>query len=158
MVSGALLEMPTPRQRKDAQPFGNRLRSLRESRKMTQEEVATRVGLSTDGYRHWEHGRSDGLLQRLPSTAAAFGLSIPELLIELGFVPPEQRPDGDSMDDLTPSHIRRWIQRTYPPDVSLAVMRLLEGADQYDEEQIRWIAETVQFSLDRLRREPKRGE
>lgn len=154
---GALLEMPTPRRGRDALPFGRRLRALRERHEMTQEEAARRIGLSTDGYRHWEHGRSEGLLQRLPTTAAAFGLTIPELLVELGFVPPEDRPATESLESLTPAHWRRWLAREYPPDVALAVTRLLEGAQQLDEEEIRWVAENVQRSLDLLRRRPGRG-
>lgn len=155
---GALLEMPTPRRNRDTLPFGRRLQALRKRHDMTQEELASRLGISTDGYRHWEHGRSEGLLQRLPTTAAAFGLTIPELLVELGFVPPEDRPNATPMDDMTPAHWRRWLSAEYKPDVAMAVTRLLESADQYTEEEVRWIAENVQRSLDMLRKRPNRDD
>lgn len=82
---GALLEMPTPKRSRGGVSFGKRLRGIRERRGLTQKEAADRIGISVDGYRHWEHGRSQGLLQFLDPTASAFGLSVSQLMAELGF-------------------------------------------------------------------------
>src|SRR5690348_6701791 len=105
--------MPTPRQNTSIPGMGRRLRSLRERHKMTQEEAAKRIGLSVDGYRHWEHGRSDGLLRKLQETADAFYLSVPDLLVELGFVEtalPDQAGLGN-LSSITPAHVGAAVVR-----------------------------------------------
>jgi transcriptional regulator with XRE-family HTH domain len=152
--------MPTPRKNRDLLPFAEKLRDLRKRHDMTQEEAARRIGLSTDGYRHWEHGRSEGLLQRLPSTAAAFGMSVPSLLVELGFVEPSSELVDQAAPSLTPSQWRRWLSSKYEPAVVLAVMRILDGADStFDEDEMNWLAENIQSSLELLKRQRRyRGE
>jgi transcriptional regulator with XRE-family HTH domain len=161
-VIGALLEMPRQRKEADDLPpsFGRRLRNLRKQHDMTQEQIAARLGLSVDGYRHWEHGRSAGLLLHLQSTAQAFGLTIPELLTELGFVEPDDLKSGvgENLDDLSLPLWHRWLYREYPSDVAMTVVRLLEGADRYSEDEARWIADTVQRSLEMIRRRPGRTD
>ena len=102
---GAVLDMPPrPRHADDDPDFGRRLRHLRERHGMTQAEVAEKLEMSADGYRHWEHGRSKGAKQRMPSIAAVYGLTYPELLIQMGLVPPDDLPEGNYLDAITPAH------------------------------------------------------
>lgn len=148
---GALLEMPKePLAKKDEFAFGPRLRALRNRHGLTQQAVADRIGISVDGYRHWETGRSDGIKQRFSATASAFGLTVPELLAQLGFVPPEG--SNTPLDEMTPAHWRQWLTREYDSDVVLCVTQVLEAASRYDKEDVSWIVEHVQRSLDAMKK------
>lgn len=156
---GALLDMPAnPRRQRQPVQIGPRLKHLRERYEMTQEEVAARLGMSTDGYRHREHGRSKMLsISELQPLAGVYGLTVPELLVELGFVPPDDRLEP-SESSLTAGDLRRRLAGQYPRDVVLTVTRLLDAADEYSENDVSWLAEVVQASLDRLKRNARRDE
>jgi transcriptional regulator with XRE-family HTH domain len=150
------LLMPTPRQNSSIPGMGRRLRALRLRHKMTQEDVAERIKMSVDGYRHWEHGRSDGLLRKLQETADAFYMSVPDLLVELGFVetPLPEQVTSSNLSSITPSLMRRWLSDEYGPDVAMAVARVLEGATHSTPDDVRWLADEINLALDRMRRPP----
>ena len=134
--------------------LGKRLRDLRKRHGLTQEQAALRVGLSVDGYRHWEHGRSSGVMMHLQSTAQAFGLTIPELLAQLGFIEPDALTQASTVDEVSLPLVHRWLLAHYPTDIVTAVIHTLEGADKYSEEESRWIAYTMQKSVEMIRRRP----
>lgn len=90
--------------RLDPPTVGKALRRLREERELRQQDIAARLGLTVSGYAHYENGRARLTLVDLPRFAAAFKLSIHDLLVELGsFDPPtdETLPSfGDILRDI----------------------------------------------------------
>lgn len=57
-----------------------KIRQLRESRQWTQEEMATKLSMSTNGYAKIEHGDTRSNLDRLEQISEVFGIDIVELL------------------------------------------------------------------------------
>ena len=153
-MTALLLEASLPpRKRTDNVSIGPRLKVIRERHGMTQEEVANRLGMSADGYRHREHGRSKMLsITELAPLADVYGITIPELLVELGYAPPTDQPPAERLDSMTPAHWRQWLVREYGQEIALVVTRALEGASQYDERDVRFLAANVENALDLLRR------
>lgn len=84
--------------------FPTRLRSLRGSAMMSQDELAMKIGVSVDSIRRWESGTRDPRLANVYAIAEALGVSVVELLCdeeervaEVRSAPktpePTQRPD-----------------------------------------------------------------
>ena len=57
-----------------------KIRQLRESRQWTQEEMATKLSMSTNGYAKFERGDTRSNLVRLEQISEVFGIDIVELL------------------------------------------------------------------------------
>ena len=57
-----------------------KIRQLRESRQWTQEEMATKLSMSTNGYAKIERGDTRSNLVRLEQISEVFGIDIVELL------------------------------------------------------------------------------
>ena len=57
-----------------------KIRQLRESRQWTQEEMATKLSMSTNGYAKIERGDTRSNLDRLEQISEVFGIDIVELL------------------------------------------------------------------------------
>lgn len=65
--------------------IGNVIRALRESRRLTQVELATLVGISPKQVANIENGRSANLKQEtIEGFAKAFGMSVPQFTEALG--------------------------------------------------------------------------
>ena len=62
--------------------FAERLRKLREKKKLSVEELAEASGISRTTLYNWEQGRSQPLIGQLPQLADALGLKIGKLLPE----------------------------------------------------------------------------
>ena len=57
-----------------------KIRQLRENRQWTQEEMATKLSMSTNGYAKIERGDTRSNLDRLEQISEVFGIDIIELL------------------------------------------------------------------------------
>lgn len=90
---------------------GHRLRTLRRRQRRTQAEVAERLSVVADTYRHWEAGRHEPSLGDIPALASALGLSPSELcreLFEQSAPPQPDRPAGRSADDVARDLAAGW--------------------------------------------------
>ena len=59
--------------------FGNRIKSLRLSRSMTQEQLAQKLGVSAQAVSKWESGTNMPDILMLPDLSVIFGVTIDEL-------------------------------------------------------------------------------
>lgn len=104
--------------------LGNRIKTLRLSRSMTQEQLATRLGVSAQAVSKWESGTNMPDIQMLPDLSVIFGVTIDELfamtdecrmerienmLYDVRFLPEEEfrqteryLKDCQNKDDLSP--------------------------------------------------------
>lgn len=70
-----------PKRRKRAPVHDNILR-LREGLKLTQEQLATKVGSDKTRVSHWERAKCSPNAEVLPALAACLGVTVDELLAE----------------------------------------------------------------------------
>ena len=56
--------------------FGNRLKKLREAKKLTQKHVAESIGINQKQYQHWERGRARPDFEKIQQLAYFFGIGI----------------------------------------------------------------------------------
>lgn len=111
-------EAPTPRMRQ----LGSHIRSLRRARRLTQEQLADRSGLSSDTIRRLEHGTFSPSLVTLDKLCAGFALTLPTFFeaFELG-----ARDEGRELMDLIATRSLR--------DVALATRVVRALFDELDE-------------------------
>ena len=64
--------------------LGEKLKTYRTSCKMTQEFVAEQIGVSRQAVSKWENGTSDPSTSNLFALANLFGVSVEELLQDIG--------------------------------------------------------------------------
>lgn len=79
----------------NASEFPERLRTLRKTRDLSQEDMGKRVGVAARTYQRWETGETDGWKRYLHGLASALGTSIEVLTGEApdaGPAEPEERP------------------------------------------------------------------
>jgi transcriptional regulator with XRE-family HTH domain len=69
-----------PKRRRLDGPIHGRIAELREARHLSQEELATAVGVDKTAVSHWENGVSRPDLSRLCAVASALGVSVDELI------------------------------------------------------------------------------
>ena len=81
-------------ERKFKKKVGQKLHLLRVEKKLTQEEMAEQLHLSTSAYCKIEYGETDLTLTRLNKIAAIFGVSPTELFKS---IVEETTPDANSM-------------------------------------------------------------
>ena len=60
--------------------FGEKLRDLRESNKLTQREIAAKLGIKQPSYIRYENGKSEPTLECLVKIADLFDVSVDYLL------------------------------------------------------------------------------
>ena len=60
--------------------FGSRLKKLRNTKKLTQKELAETIGVNQKQYQHWERGRAEPGFDKLQRLAYALEVSIEWLL------------------------------------------------------------------------------
>ena len=60
--------------------IGDKLKNLRRNRDLTQEEVATHIGISYQAISKWERGDGYPDITMLPTLANYFGVSVDELI------------------------------------------------------------------------------
>ena len=60
--------------------IGEKLKKLRRNRDLTQEEVATHIGISYQAISKWERGDGYPDITMLPALANNFGVSVDELI------------------------------------------------------------------------------
>ena len=60
--------------------LGNRIKMLRTSERLTQEEAATSLGVKRSSYANWEINRNEPGAEELQKIAARFGVSVDYLL------------------------------------------------------------------------------
>lgn len=82
--------------------IGNRISKHRKEKSLTQEELAEKLGVSSQAVSKWENDQSCPDISLLPNLCRIFGISTDELLTgdrnEVRMVPVEQRK---SLDELT---------------------------------------------------------
>lgn len=64
----------------EQQSFGEVLKALRSSRRMTQEYVAEQIGVSRQAVSKWEQGTSEPNTSNLLALSRLFGITVDELL------------------------------------------------------------------------------
>lgn len=69
-----------PRRRRFEGPVGPRIAALRETRELSQHELAEAAGVSWTAVSHWECGVSLPDTERLPSIAKALDVTVLELI------------------------------------------------------------------------------
>lgn len=84
-----------------AEHIGERIKQLRHNRMMTGIALAEAVGVSGVSVSHWESGRRQPHIDRLPLIAAALGVSIHMLLTG--------RADGSTVVQIDTSEVRRAL-------------------------------------------------
>ena len=60
--------------------FGKRLREVRKSKKITQQELADRLGIKRNTYSDWENGKTEPSFENLIKLADLFEVSLDCLL------------------------------------------------------------------------------
>jgi transcriptional regulator with XRE-family HTH domain len=63
--------------------IGRRLRTLREERRIPRERLALALEMSSENLRNYEAGKQKLTLAMLPTVADTYGMSLPDLLVEL---------------------------------------------------------------------------
>lgn len=56
--------------------FGKRLREVRKSKKITQQELADRLGIKRNTYSDWENGKTEPTFEILVKLADLFDISL----------------------------------------------------------------------------------
>ena len=81
--------------------IGNRIAKFRKEKNMTQEELANRLGVSSQAVSKWENDASCPDISLLPQLSKVLGITADELLTgknnEVRMVPPEQRKPFDQL-------------------------------------------------------------
>jgi len=108
--------MSTPRE------IGERIRATRQERRITQEELATAVGVSRSAVAQWETGRSGQITGNLARIAQVLGVGV-EFLMQGG---PSGIPEASSADEIA---ILRLYRDCAPEDrqILLRTARRLAG-------------------------------
>lgn len=92
------------------------LRRVREERRLTQRDVADRLGVPYETYRSWERSAAEMRLEKLKEVADAMGMSLSELLHAIGVAD----------DPLLPgSAVERELVTLFGPEEAATVQRLL---------------------------------
>ena len=130
--------------------IGETIKRLRRERDLTQEEVATHLGVSCQSVSKWERGDGYPDIAMLPALSNYFGISVDELL---GMSELEKQEQYDEINrlwaqnnkngrhDENVSLMRRSL-KTYPNDALLLVqlstsLEKLEGTDAEKRERLR---------------------
>lgn len=83
--------------------YGNRLKTIRTSRKLTQATVAERMGVSEAQISRWEAGKDNFPSSRVPDLAAAYGCAMGDIFDEPKPKPePVQVPIVPTVEQLVP--------------------------------------------------------
>lgn len=108
--------MSTPRE------IGERIRTTRQERRITQEELATAVGVSRSAVAQWETGRSGQITGNLARIAQVLGVGV-EFLMQGGS---SGIPEASSADEMA---ILRLYRECAPEDrqILLRTARRLAG-------------------------------
>lgn len=81
--------------------IGNRISKHRREKRMTQEELAEKLGVSSQAVSKWENDQSCPDISLLPTLCRIFGISTDELLTgrndEVRMIPSEQRKSLDEL-------------------------------------------------------------
>ena len=81
--------------------IGNRIAKFRKEKNMTQEDLANRLGVSSQAVSKWENDASCPDISLLPQLCEILGITADELLTgknnEVRMVPPEQRKPFDQL-------------------------------------------------------------
>ena len=81
--------------------IGNRIAKFRKGKNMTQEDLANRLGVSSQAVSKWENDASCPDISLLPQLCEVLGITADELLTgknnEVRMVPPEQRKPFDQL-------------------------------------------------------------
>ena len=81
--------------------IGNRIAKFRKEKNMTQEELANRLGVSSQAVSKWENDASCPAISLLPQLCEVLSITADELLTgknnEVRMVPPEQRKPFDQL-------------------------------------------------------------
>ncbi len=96
--------------------FPTRLKSLRGSAMMSQDELAMKIGVSVDSIRRWESGTRDPRLANVYAIAEALGVSVVDLLCEDGEHPAEHRSSPKSPEPTAHPEqlVYEWERRRGP--------------------------------------------
>lgn len=133
--------------------IGENIRALRRKRDLTQEELASHLGISFQSVSKWERGDGYPDINMLPALANYFGVSIDELLgmneiekaekyKEINELWSENNKMGFNLENV---NLMKHALRTFPND-SLLLVQLstsLEKSDGTDEEKAEHLRESI---------------
>lgn len=133
--------------------IGKNIKRMRRERNLTQEEVATHLGVSFQSVSKWERGDGYPDIAMLPALANYFGISIDELLgmsemeknnqyCEINRIWEEQNKKGLHRENVA---LMRQSLKDFPNDALLLVQlsASLEKTDGTDEEKLRFLRESI---------------
>lgn len=109
--------------------FGRHVRSLREVRRLTQEVLAERAGLSADTIRRLEQASFSPSLNTLRRLCTGLDISLSTLF--MGFEFPERRHDGEVFDIIARMPL---AQRGRLLELLIVAVKLLTAWERVDKE------------------------
>lgn len=131
-------------------PIGENIRRLRRRRDLTQEEMASHLGISFQSVSKWERGDGYPDITMLPALANYFGISLDELF---GTGEPGRKSQYDEINDLWKQNhkaglhgenvtLMRRSLKTWPNDALLLVqlsasLEKLDGTDEEKRERLK---------------------
>lgn len=131
-------------------PIGENIRRLRRGRDLTQEEMASHLGISFQSVSKWERGEGYPDITMLPALANYFGISLDELF---GTGEPGRKSQYDEINDLWKQNhkaglhgenvtLMRRSLKTWPNDALLLVqlsasLEKLDGTDEEKRERLK---------------------
>jgi len=133
--------------------IGNRLKILRHDRDLTQEEVATHIGISCQSISKWERGDGYPDITMLPTLANYFGVTVDELigmdeissakkLDDINQKWQENRVFGNHKENV---ELMRYALKIYPNNALLLVQlsASLERLDGTEKEKKEYLEESI---------------
>ena len=105
--------------------IGKNIARLRKENKMTQEELASRIGVSAQALSKWENGNNMPDIMMLPTLAEIFGVKIDDLF----------SADCVSGSELDFDNVPKHVYDTAYDDVFGAFKRFEKGEDLWDESE-----------------------
>ena len=141
--------------------IGEKLKKLRRSRDLTQEEVATHIGISYQAISKWERGDGYPDITMLPALANYFGVSVDELigmdeisssnkLDEINQKWKENRATGKHKENVS---LMRSALKKYPNNALLLIQlsASLERLDGNESEKREFLKESIMIQEQILR-------
>lgn len=90
-----------------AEDVGKRLKRARQARKLSREQVSTRLGISVSAVQHHESGRNDPTMDNLAKYSKTYRISTDWIILGKGKGPLDPRDPREAIlevwDQLTPS-------------------------------------------------------
>lgn len=94
--------------------LGEQIRKLRRQKKLTQEQVANYLHVSTSTYGMWEQGRNEPDIKRLQELADFFGVTVDYLLGRESLTSTQEQTVKDTIERL--EELTQQLKNIFPQD------------------------------------------